>query len=191
MRHARARARLRAAPHTPIPPRPADEQATGNASHYTNILGKGMPGAALGHWYSFTAGLVKFLMLSSEVYFMAPFTTASGVAISAAAQHAWLAAELAAVDRDATPWLVAVYHRPMYCSNADGDECTSIPLHWPTNALRMDLEPLFMKYGVDLCVEAHEHSVEIIYPLVNGIVTQRDFVAPRAPVHWGARARAM
>ena len=160
------------------------EQASGNASHYTNLLGAGMPGPALGHWYAFEAGLIKFLMLSSEVYHMAPFTTATGLAVSAPAQLAWLNAELAAVNRSRTPWLVAVFHRPFYCSNADGDECTSLPLNWPTNPLRVDLEPVFMRAGVDLCVEAHEHSVEIIYPLVNGVPTQRDFVAPRAPVHW-------
>ena len=160
------------------------EQSTGNASHYTNMIGKGMPGPALGHWYSFDAGLIHFLMLSSEVYHMAPFTTASGLVVSAAAQRAWLLDDLARVKRDTTPWLVAVYHRPFYCSNADSDECSSLPLQWPTNPLRVDLEPIFMAHGVDLCIEAHEHSVEIIFPLVNGTVTQRDYLSPRAPVHW-------
>ena len=108
----------------------------------------------------------------------APFT------ISAPAQRAWLAADLASVDRAAQPWIVAVFHRPFYCSNADSDECSSIPLNWPANPLRVDLEPLFMASGVDLCLEAHEHSVEIVYPLVNGTVRARDFNAPTAPIHW-------
>lgn len=104
--------------------------------------------------------------------------------ISAPAQRAWLEADLAAVDRKKTPWLIAVYHRPFYCSNADGDECTSIPLNWPTNPLRVDLEPLFMEYGVDIGIEAHEHSAELIYPLVNGTVTDKSFDNPRAPIHF-------
>jgi hypothetical protein len=29
-------------------------------------------------------------------------------------QHAWIAADLAGVDRVATPWLVLVGHRPFY-----------------------------------------------------------------------------
>ena len=161
------------------------EQATGNATAYTNILGKAMPGPALGHWYSFDAGLIHFVMLSSEVYHMDPFTLDGGsLTISAPAQKAWLEADLAAVDRAVTPWLVAVFHRPFYCSNADRDECANIPLLWPTNPLRVDLEPLFMTAGVDLCVEAHEHSVEVVYPINNGTVAQRDFVAPRAPIHF-------
>lgn len=147
------------------------------------MLGKSMPGPALGHWYSLDAGLIHFVFLSSEVYHMAPFVTVSGLAVNAAAQKSWLEADLAAVDRSVTPWLVAVYHRPFYCSNSDSDECSSVPLQWPTNPLRIDIEPLFVRYGVDLCVEAHEHSVEMIYPINNGTVTQRDFVDPRAPVH--------
>jgi len=126
-------------------------------------------------------------MISSEVYHMDPFTITlptGPFTISAPGQKAWLAADLAAVDRSATPWVVAVYHRPFYCSNADGDECTSIPLNWPTNPLRVDIEPLFMEYGVDVAVECHEHSSEIIYPLVNGTVTDKSFVNPRAPVHF-------
>ena len=160
------------------------EQATGNATHFTNILGKSMPGEALGHWYSFTAGLIHFVMLSSEVYHMAPFSLNGGtIEISAAAQKAWLEIDLQSVDRTATPWLIAVYHRPFYCSNSDSDECSSVPLNWPTNPLRVDLEPLFMTAGVDLCVEAHEHSVEMIYPINNGHVAQHDFIDPIAPVH--------
>ena len=153
-------------------------------THFTNMLGKAMPGDALGHWYSFDAGRIHFVMLSSEVYHMSPFSLAGGtIEVSAPAQKAWLERDLARVDRRATPWLVAVYHRPFYCSNDDGDECSSIPLNWPTNPLRVDLEPLFMASGVDLCVEAHEHSVEMIYPLENGRVRQRNFTNPTAPVH--------
>lgn len=31
-------------------------------------------------------------------------------------QYAWLEADLAAVDRSVTPWIIAMSHRPMYCS---------------------------------------------------------------------------
>jgi hypothetical protein len=164
------------------------EASSGNASHYTNILGRAMAGDALGHWFSFSAGLIHFVMLSSEVYHMAPFTLqrsdGSSLNVSSAAQLAWLQQDLAAVDRAVTPWLVAVYHRPFYCSNADGDECSNTPLNWPANPLRVDLEPVFMQHGVDLCIQAHEHSVELIYPLVNGQVERKNYSEARAPIHW-------
>ena len=62
-----------------------------------------------------------------QVWHMAPFNLTrndggSPLEVCAPAQLAWLATDLAAVNRTRTPWLVAVYHRPMYCSNADGDE---------------------------------------------------------------------
>ena len=41
-----------------------------------------------------------------------------------------------------------------------------------------------MSAGVDLCLEAHEHSVEVIWPLVNGQVREKSFTSPTAPVHW-------
>jgi hypothetical protein len=164
------------------------EQASGNATHYTNIIGKGLPGASAGHWYSLNTGLIHWVFLSSEVYHMNPFDvmlpSGKALTISAPAQRAWLEMDLAGVDRAATPWLVAVYHRPFYCSNGDGDECSRQPLNWPTNPLRVDLEPLFMSAGVDLCLEAHEHSVEVIYPIVNGTVTDKTFSSPAAPVHF-------
>ena len=35
-------------------------------------------------------------------------------------------ADLAAANqkRDKVPWVIAYGHRPMYCSNDDGDDCT-------------------------------------------------------------------
>jgi len=164
------------------------EQATGNTTHFTNILGKAFPGTALGHWYSVNTGLIHWVFLNSEVYHMPPFTlhddSGQPFVVSAPTQLEWLEKDLAGVDRVATPWVVAVYHRPMYCSNSDNDECSNSPLNWPSNPLRVDLEPLFVKAGVDLCVEAHEHSVEYVWPIVNGTVQARDYINPKAPVHY-------
>lgn len=41
-------------------------------------------------------------------------------------QQDWILADLAAANqnRHHTPWVVAFGHRPMYCSNDDGDDCT-------------------------------------------------------------------
>lgn len=54
-------------------------------------------------WYSFDYGVVHFTILSSE-HDLSP----------SSAQHQWLQADLASVDRCVTPWLVVASHRPMY-----------------------------------------------------------------------------
>jgi len=54
----------------------------------------------------------------------------------------------------------------MYCSNSNRDDCTKA-----LSRLRREpynLEQLFHEAGVDLILEAHEHSYERLYPLYNG-----------------------
>lgn len=45
------------------------------------------------------------------------------------------------------------------------------------------LEPLFFQYGVDLIIEAHEHSYERLWPVFNDTVTAHNYTNPKAPVH--------
>ena len=44
-------------------------------------------------------------------------------------QYAWLEQDLqyatAPGNRSIRPWIIAYGHRPMYCSNIDGDDCTT------------------------------------------------------------------
>ena len=65
-----------------------------------------------------------------------------------------------------------------YCSNNDGDDCTT-----DRSVVRSTFEPLFDQYGVDLVLEAHEHSYERLYPVYDTHVTQRDYSSPLAPTH--------
>ena len=44
-------------------------------------------------------------------------------------------------------------------------------------------EPVFMKYGVDVVIEAHEHSYERLWPVYQGNVYQENYNNPKAPVH--------
>jgi len=67
-------------------------------------------------------------------------------------QYQWLEADLKAVDRSRTPWLILELHRSMYESEAD-----------PLNSIvsvqtRHRVEPLLKKYNVDLVLSAHYHS---------------------------------
>lgn len=44
-------------------------------------------------------------------------------------------------------------------------------------------ETLFYKAGVDIILEAHEHSYERLWPVYNETVTAKSYVNPAAPVH--------
>lgn len=61
------------------------------------------------------------------------------------AQWTWLDATLAATDRAATPWLFVSLHRPVL--SADADEAGA---HVPGSPLSVALEPLMLKYKVDV-----------------------------------------
>ena len=45
------------------------------------------------------------------------------------------------------------------------------------------LEELFYKAGVDIILEAHEHSYERLWPVFNGNVSAKNYLDPKAPVH--------
>jgi hypothetical protein len=68
------------------------------------------------------------------------------------AQLTWLEKELAGSDSE---WKIAFFHHPLYSS---GDK------HGSDEVLRDQLEPLFLKYGVDLVLTGHEHFYERLKP---------------------------
>ena len=58
--------------------------------------------------------------------------------------------------RDATEqWKIVVFHHPIY---SDGDR------HGPNVSIRVALEPLLVRYGVDIVFSGHEHVYERIKP---------------------------
>jgi len=67
-------------------------------------------------------------------------------------QVQWLEKELADSGSD---WKIAFFHHPLYSS---GDT------HGSDVQLREQIEPLFLKYGVDLVLSGHEHFYERIKP---------------------------
>ncbi|KAL1837212.1 hypothetical protein VTK73DRAFT_4759 [Phialemonium thermophilum] len=70
-------------------------------------------------------------------------------------QYRWLEADLKAVDRAKTPWVIAMSHRPMY---------SSAPAGYQTN-MRDAFEALLLRYGVDAYLSGHIHWYERLYPL--------------------------
>jgi len=67
-------------------------------------------------------------------------------------QVQWLEKELKASDTD---WKIPFFHHPLYSS---GEK------HGSDAALRDQIEPLFLKYGVDVVFAGHEHFYERLKP---------------------------
>ena len=66
-------------------------------------------------------------------------------------QLQWLEKELAGSGSD---WKIPYFHHPLYASGRHGSD----------EVLRQQLEPLFLKHGVDVVLTGHEHFYERIKP---------------------------
>ncbi|BBH01112.1 purple acid phosphatase 18, partial [Prunus dulcis] len=70
-------------------------------------------------------------------------------------QYRWLKADLSKVDRQKTPWLVALFHVPWYNSNkahqGEGD------------SMMAAMEPLLYAASVDIVLAGHVHAYERTY----------------------------
>lgn len=90
------------------------------------------------------------------------------------AQTDWLAADLAAVDRSKTPWVIVAGHRPWYISYANKSsaictECKDV------------FEPLFLDYSVDLVLSGHVHAYQRNAPMYDHQVDPAELDNPRFP----------
>lgn len=101
-----------------------------------------------GFWFSLDWGRVHVVFMSSEDYI-----PGSSYAPQSA-QYQWLERDLARArdNRAQTPWIILTAHRPMYSS--DVSELNS---HWPGASFMRTIEPLMLRYGVDLYVCGHMH----------------------------------
>jgi len=89
-------------------------------------------------FYTFTKGDARFFVLDSNYMDQA--------------QLKWLEEEL---SRSNDRWKIAYFHHPLYSS---GEK------HGSEVDLREQVEPLFVKYGVDVVFAGHEHFYERINP---------------------------
>jgi len=118
--------------------------------------------AALGNHDDPTQTNYKYFNMNGERYysFKAPRGSVRFFALDSnymqAEQITWLEKELPASDSD---WKIAFFHHPLYSS---GEK------HGADLELRKQLEPLFLKHGVDLVLTGHEHFYERLKPQ-NGI----------------------
>jgi predicted MPP superfamily phosphohydrolase len=89
-------------------------------------------------YYSFKKGNVHFFALDSD--YLDP------------KQLSWLEKELADAGSD---WKICFFHHPLYSSGA---------FHGSSTELRTILEPVFLKYGVQVVFSGHDHVYERVKP---------------------------
>jgi len=89
-------------------------------------------------YYTYKKGNVRFFVLDTND--MNP------------RQLAWLEKEL---QNSGSDWIICYYHHPLYSSGA---------FHDASKGLRRVLEPLFVKYGVQVVFSGHNHVYERVKP---------------------------
>ncbi|KAF5277847.1 hypothetical protein FQR65_LT15910 [Abscondita terminalis] len=156
-----------------------------NFSHYKSRFN--MPGDNENLMFSFNMGPLHIISLTTEFYYFLNYGLKSLVY-----QYEWLENDLKEAtdpkNRTERPWIIAMGHRPMYCSNTDPSDCSGNETRTRVGIYGMfGLEKLFYDYKVDVLVWAHEHSYERLWPMYdfkifNGSLAQ-PYVNPKAPVH--------
>ena len=143
---------------------------TSSTYGYTNVNSAGQPNIPFQSWsvrvpngamdpaqlgdtwnaqyFSQNLGPVHLIVLNNYI----PFATGT-------AQYNWFAADIAKVDRVATPWLIVSFHAPPY---------HSYYTHYKEMECFMSFyEPLFYKWRVDFVINGHVHAYERTHPMYN------------------------
>ncbi|GER28783.1 purple acid phosphatase [Striga asiatica] len=98
-------------------------------------------GSSSPFYYSFNAGGIHFIVLGGYVAYN-----------KSDDQYKWLQKDLAKVDREVTPWLVATWHPPWY---------TTFTAHYrEAECMKVAMEDLLYKNGVDIVFNGH---VRLVY----------------------------
>jgi hypothetical protein len=147
--------------------------ADGDFLAYRKRISPTLPWQASGgseFWYSFNQGPAHFVAFDIDQ----PYKMGT-------AQQQWLFADLAAVDRTITPWVIAFSHFPMACSNF----FWCLPAASGPEAFRAIYEPVFNAPAtkVDVFMAGHVHAAELLYPQVNMVKVQDNFVDVNVTLH--------
>lgn len=98
-------------------------------------------GSSSPFYYSFNSGGIHFVVLGGYATYSAT-----------ADQYKWLQKDLAHVNREVTPWLVATWHPPWYSSYTS---------HYrEAECMMVAMEDLLYSYGVDIVFNGHVHAYE-------------------------------
>jgi hypothetical protein len=121
-------------------------------------------------WYSYDYGMAHFVQINTETDFPgAAEEVYSGPFGYSGQQLDWLKADLAAVDRTKTPWVIVGGHRPYYSSNANCIACQDA------------FESIMVQFNVDVVWFGHVHFYERVAPMSNGTVDPKGLNNPTSP----------
>lgn len=132
-------------------------------------------------WYSFDVSWAHVISFCSEVYFMTGVNSSSTTPADLAEQQLrWLEADLqlasSSESRRVRPWIVAFGSRPVYCGVADSS-CVA-------DAAKLDkLEDLFVRYRVNLVIQADDYVYQRTWPVARGQVAASDYDEYSGPVY--------
>ncbi|KAJ6104278.1 hypothetical protein N7523_010598 [Penicillium sp. IBT 18751x] len=156
---------------------------TGFRNHYR--MPSDVSGGVGNFWYSFDHGMTHFIQLNTETDigdgFVGPDEPGSSEGMNSGPfgsypneQIDWLKKDLANVDREKTPWVIAAVHRPWYVSakNSSSTVCTEC---------KDVFEPLLVQYNVDLVIQAHTHFYERNQPLNDYVIDPAGLNNPTSP----------
>lgn len=100
-------------------------------------------------------------------------------------QKRWIVQELSRRD-PSVKWKIVVGHHPMYTGGSRTEA-------YDTRAIRRSLEPLLQKYGVDIYLTGHEHSLQHIqkgnlHHIVSGAASEKTAVTMTGGTEFAASA---
>jgi len=123
-------------------------------------------------WYGFNYGPIHVLSFSTE-HSTDPTSP----------QYQFIQQDLAAAaaNRVNVPYILTVAHKPIYTSNL---------AHGPETGIRADIEPLLIRYGVDIAIWGHNHCYERSYPMQRSTPNNtrtgsasQPYNTPQAPIY--------
>lgn len=132
-------------------------------------------------FYSLNLGQAHWIFFNTEVYLDDTLKGAQQTETN------WLLKDLeqANRERDIRPWIILMTHHPLYCSV---DPKLSPQCGSQSVLFRGLFEDIFVKYGLDLLIEAHVHNYERKTPIYNNVTVKSDYddfythINPKAPV---------
>ncbi|PIN14696.1 Purple acid phosphatase [Handroanthus impetiginosus] len=98
-------------------------------------------GSSSPFYYSFNAGGIHFIVLGAYIAYD-----------KSDDQYKWLQKDLANLNREVTPWLVATWHPPWYA--------TYTAHYREAECMKVAMEDLLYQYGVDIVLNGHVHAYE-------------------------------
>jgi len=127
----------------------------------TEDLAGRVSGSHSNHFYSYDVGLIHYVVVSTEVYSYPASAAAGPSPFTAREQLKWLEEDLQRVNadgqREKTPWVVLLGHRPWY-TQLEG---------WA------QIDDLACEYGVDLYITGHVHNYQRWAPMRVAAVGKR------------------